>query len=121
MRKLFLFAAAFAFVAVGTVRAEETWKGTISDSMCGLKHAAEKHGGKGADHRECVEKCISKGGEYVFITGDKALKIANQKFEGLKTHAGHEVMLTGEKKEDTITVSKIEMPKKEMPKKEEKK
>ena len=94
------------------VRAE-TWKGTISDSMCGLKHSADKHGGKAADHRACVEKCIKDGGEYVFLSGDKAIKIANQTFAGLKTHAGHEVVLTGDMKNDAITVSKIEMPKAE--------
>ena len=111
MKKLFLLIAACALVASGAVRAEETWKGTISDSMCGLKHSAEKHGDKAGDHRACVEKCIAGGGEYVFIAKDKALKIANQKFEGLKTHAGHEVLLTGEMKDGAITVAKIEMPK----------
>ena len=112
MKKMFLLVAAFAFVATGAVSAE-TWKGTISDSMCGLKHSADKHEGKAADHRACVEKCIKDGGEYVFISGDKAIKIANQKFAGLKTHAGHQVTLTGDMKDDAITVSKIEMPKAE--------
>lgn len=113
MKKLFLFVAAFAFVTTGTLRAAETWKGTISDSMCGLKHSADKHEGKAADHRACVQKCIKDGGEYVFIANDKPIKIANQKFAGLKVHAGHEVMLTGEMKNDMITVSKIAMPKPE--------
>ena len=112
MKKMFLLVAAFAFVATGAVGAE-TWKGTISDSMCGLKHSADKHEGKAADHRACVEKCIKDGGEYVFLSGDKAIKIANQTFDGLKTHAGHEVVLTGDMKNDAITVSKIEMPKAE--------
>jgi hypothetical protein len=113
MRTVMVFAAALTFVMSGAVRAEETWKGTISDSMCGLKHSAEKHGDKGSDHRACVQKCIDGGGEYVFIANNKAMKIANQKFEGLKTHAGQEVMLTGEMKNETITVSKIETPKAE--------
>ena len=113
MKKMFLLIAACAFVATGAVRAEETWKGTISDSMCGLKHSAEKHGDKPGDHRDCIEKCIAGGGQYVFIAKDKAHKIANQTFAGLKVHAGHEVMLTGDMKDGTITVSKIEVPKKE--------
>jgi hypothetical protein len=49
----------------------------------------------------------------VFVTGDKVYKIANQDLAALKVHAGHEVNLTGEMKGDSITVSKIEMPKKE--------
>jgi hypothetical protein len=115
MKRLFVLAAALVFVAAGAMqaRAEETWKGTIGDSMCGVKHSADKHGDKASDHRTCVEKCINGGGEYVFLTGGKAMKIANQSFEGLKTHAAHEVMLTGEIKDGAIVVSKIEMPKAE--------
>ena len=115
MKKAIVLAAAFVFVTVGALqaRAEESWKGTISDSMCGMKHSAEKHGDKAADHRACVEKCVAGGDAYVFLTGGKAMKIANQSFAGLKAHAAHEVMLTGEIKDDAIVVSKIEMPKAE--------
>ena len=113
MKKVLLLVAALAVVGSGVVRAEETWKGTIGDSMCGLKHEAGKHGDKATDHKTCVEKCIKGGGEYVFLTKDKAIPIANQSFAALKEHAGHEVMLTGELKDGKITVSKIEMPKAE--------
>jgi hypothetical protein len=112
MKKLLVFAASLLFLAAAPAAAE-TWKGTIADSMCGAKHSAEKHGGKGADHRTCVEKCVKGGGEYVFLSADKLYKISNQAFDGLKTHAGHEVMLTGEMKGETVTVTKIEMPKEE--------
>lgn len=113
MKKLSMLAAAFLFAAAGAAQAgaEETWKGTITDSMCGVKHSADKHGDKASDHRACVEKCIKGGGEYVFVTGGKPMKIANQSFEGLATHAAHEVTLTGEIKDGAIVVSKIEMPK----------
>ena len=115
MKRILVLAAALAFVSVGALqaRAEETWKGTIGDSMCGVKHTADKHGDKAADHRACVEKCVAGGGEYVFMTGGKVMKISNQSFEGLKAHAAHEVMLTGEVKDGAIVVSKIEMPKAE--------
>jgi hypothetical protein len=113
MKKLFILAAAVLFVSAGLqARAEETLKGTISDSMCGTKHAHDKQGDKAADHRACIEKCVGGGDEYVLLTGDKVLKIANQSFADLKTHAAHEVMVTGEVKDGSITVSKIEMPKK---------
>lgn len=112
MKKILACAAAAVLLAV-PARAADTWKGTISDSKCGAKHAAEKHGGKGADHRECVEVCIKGGGKYAFLSGDKVYQIANQDFADLKVHAGHEVMLTGEMKDETVTVTKIEMPKAE--------
>ena len=60
---------------------------------------------------ECVKKCVTGGAKYVFMSDGKTYKIANQDFEDLKAHGGHKVALTGEMKGDTITVSKIEMPK----------
>lgn len=115
MRQFLLGVAAVAVLAGGVTqaRAEETWKGTITDSMCGVKHSADKHGEKAADHKACVERCIGRGGEYVLVAGDKVYKIANQKFDGLKPNAGAEVVLTGEMKDETITVSKIEPAKAE--------
>ncbi|MBA3296191.1 MAG: hypothetical protein H0U19_04590 [Acidobacteria bacterium] len=110
MKNVIMFVAVLT-LAVPMAASGETWKGTITDSMCGLKHSADKHEGKTADHRACVQKCIKEGGEYVFVAGDKLHKISNQKFAGLKVHAGHEVMLTGAMKDDVITVSKIAMPK----------
>ena len=112
MKKILLCVAASALM-VAAPRAAETWKGTLSDSMCGVKHAAEKQGQNAEKHRGCIEKCTKEGEQFVFVTGEKVYKIANQTLPELKVHAGHEVNLTGEMKGDTITVSKIEMPKKE--------
>lgn len=112
MRKMLLFVAAVALAAPAAVQAE-TWRGTITDSMCGAKHSAEKHGEKAADHKTCVERCVANGGEYVLVAKDKVFKISNQKFEDLKKHAGHEVMLSGDIKDETITVTRIELPKAE--------
>jgi hypothetical protein len=118
MKKALVCCAAALLMAASASAAE--WTGTISDAMCAAKHSADEHGGKTTSHRSCVEKCIDGGGKYVFISqkDKKVYKIANQDFAGLKTHAAHEVVLTGEMKEDTITVSKIDMPKTEKPKTE---
>ena len=113
MKKVLVLVAVLAFAGSGVAQAAETWKGTIGDSMCAMKHEAGKHGDKAGDHKTCVEKCVAGGGEYVFLTKEKAIPIANQSFAALKTHAGHEVMLTGDLKDGKITVSKIEMPKAE--------
>ncbi len=94
--------------------APETWTGHIGDSMCGAKH--KPMGTMKMGDRECTEMCVKAGGKYVFITGGKVFQIADQKDKALALHAGHTVLLTGELKGDTITVSKIDMPKKEMPK-----
>jgi hypothetical protein len=98
--------------------APETWTGQIGDSMCGAMH--KPMGGMKMAARECTEMCVKAGGKYIFITGGKVFQIVDQKDKALATHAGHTVLLTGEMKGETITVSKIEMPKKEMPKMEKK-
>lgn len=111
MKKLLLLVA-FVALAAPTLGADPTTiKGTITDSMCGAKHSADKHGEKAADHKACVERCIGRGGEYVLATADKVYKIANQDLEALKEFAGQEVMVTGELSDETITVAKVERPK----------
>jgi cation transport ATPase len=74
--------------------------------MCAAKHSEEK----GSDHSKCVAKCVQGGSAYVLVAKDKVYKIANQDFADLKAHAGHVVMLSGDAKDDTITVTKVEMP-----------
>jgi hypothetical protein len=91
--------------------APTTWTGKISDDHCGATH--KPMDGKKMSDRDCTEMCITGGGKYVFVSKGKVFKIADQKDPALATHAGHTVMLTGEMKGDTITVSKIEMPKTE--------
>ncbi len=110
MRRVVVCLAAAALMSAPALAAD-TLKGRISDSMCKVKHMAGEHDGKKTTDRECVEKCIGSGEKYVFVgEGDKVYSIANQDFAGLKTHAGHEVILTATAKDDTLTVSKIEMP-----------
>ena len=115
MKKTLLCMAVCGLLAAAPAAAE-TWKGTLSDSMCAAKHSAEKHGDNAKKHADCVAKCVNNGGTYVFVVGEKGdtvYRIANQDFADLKAHAVHEVNLTGELKGESITVSKIEMPAKD--------
>jgi ADP-glucose pyrophosphorylase len=109
MRKVLATAAAVLMMAGPMLAAE--YKGRISDAMCNAKHAKGEHGTKEMTDRQCVEACVKGGEKYVFVgEGDKVYKIDNQDFAGLKAHAGHEVTVTGTMKDDTVTISKIEMP-----------
>lgn len=110
MKKLTLLAAAILFAASPLFAAEKTWNGTISDSKCGAKHAGGEHDGKKMTDADCTKTCIDGGAKYVFVSGGKVYQIANQDYAGLKDHAGHKVALSGEMKDDAITVSKIVMP-----------
>jgi hypothetical protein len=100
-------AASMLMTAAPLFAAEKTWNGTISDSMCGMKHAsAAEHGSEEGD-AECTKGCVEKGAKYVFVANGKVFQISNQDFAALKDNAGHKVALTGEMKGDAITVSKI--------------
>lgn len=112
-----VFVAAMAVAALVTLRPvaadqaqETTWRGKISDAMCGASHG--KNGGDMQKDHDCAVKC-AKNGSYVFVTEkDKKptiYKISNQDMKEVTVHAGHPIDLTGTLKGDTITVSKIVM------------
>jgi hypothetical protein len=65
-----------------------------------------EHGKKMTD-TQCTTACVEHGSAYVFVTGDKILKVANQNFADLKQFAGDTVSVTGDVKGDTVTVTKI--------------
>ena len=104
-----LFAASVLMAAAPLFAADKTLNGTISDSMCGMKHPAGEHGQKESD-ADCTKACVEKGAKYVFVSSGKVYQISNQDFATLKDHAGEKVALTGEMSGDSITVSKIATP-----------
>jgi hypothetical protein len=112
MKKAIILVTAALFMAAPALfAADKTWNGTISDNMCGAKHPGGEHDGKKMTEADCTKACVDgHGAKYVFLSGGKTYKIANQDFSGLKDHAGHKVALSGEMKGDSVTVSKIEMP-----------
>jgi hypothetical protein len=109
MKKFAMLAAAILFAAAPALAAEKTWTGTISDAKCNGKHQKAEHGAQQDSDHDCVTKCVAGGSKYVFVAGGKTYQIANQDFAALKDHGGHKVALTGEMKDNAITVSKIDM------------
>ena len=78
-----------------------SWNGWITDDHCGAKGAK-------AEHAECAQKCLSKGGKLVFYnSGDKKIYQLDKQ-DVAKEHIGHEVTVKGEVKDDAIAVSSIE-------------
>ena len=101
--------AATLLVSTTAFAAEQTWTGQISDNACNRKHEEAAEGQGKMPDRDCTLACVKGGSLFVFVSGDKVYQIANQKNPDLTTHAGHTVKLTGELKDNAITVSKIEM------------
>ena len=112
MKKIcFLIGLFLMSMALTSLAAEQTWTGTISDSMCGVSHKAMEHGGKKTDAHECTVACVKGGAKYVFVSKGKVFEIENQDLAGLEEHAGHAVKLTGSLQADkkTIKASKLVM------------
>lgn len=97
----------FLLVSIPGLAAQQTWTGQISDSMCGVNHAAM--GDMGKNPTECTKGCVKAGSKYVLASGGKVFEISNQNFGGFAKAAGQKVNLTGDLGGDgkTITVSKV--------------
>ena len=91
-------------------RAEQTWKGAISDSNCNDKHPAGEHDGKKMTDADCTAVCVKKGAKYVFVSDGNVFRIANQNSKTIAKHAGQQVELTGTMAGDTITVKTMTAP-----------
>jgi hypothetical protein len=98
MKKILLLA--FAVLVFASLSFGKTITGTVSDSGCGMKHAAPSDAAAG-----CVEKCVAGGGKYVLVSGGKVYQLDNQdKFKGL---GGKSVTVTGAVKGTSITVASV--------------
>ena len=86
-----------------------TWKGNISDDMCGADHSSMSSTGKPVNPHDCTLLCVKGGSKFVFVSEGKVFDIANQKFADLNKYAGSAVSLTGDLASDgkAITVSSI--------------
>jgi hypothetical protein len=95
-------------MGLGTAGAQDdvqTWKGRISDSICGVKH--EPVEGVPMTDKECTLATVRGGSKFVFVMDEKVYAIANQDQPDLVTFAGDPVKLTGRMKDKVITVTKI--------------
>ena len=92
-------------LAFGCLAWADSWTGTVSDSMCGAKHAEASEGAA-----KCVAGCVAKGSKYVLVSGGKVYALDKQ--DDFKDYAGKSVMVTGTMNEDSIAVEKVEGAKK---------
>jgi hypothetical protein len=95
----------FAGLALSTAYAAggKSFTGTVSDAMCGAKHAM----GNPAD---CTRACVSKGSKYALVVGDKVYTLETTNKDALSTldkQAGEKATVTGTEKGNTITVSSV--------------
>ena len=87
-----------------SLMAADQHTGWITDSKCGANGAK-------AEHAKCAVKCAEGGQKLVLYspTDKKTYALDNQALA--KEHIGHEVVVDGAAKDDSITVKKIEAKK----------
>ena len=96
-------AGSLAFAASG-----KTFTGTVSDSMCGAKHAMA------GDDAACTRACVGKGSKYALVVGDKVYTLETSDKAALATldkQAGAKATVTGTEKENTIAVTSVKAAK----------
>ena len=101
---LFVAVAALALSLSAFAANSSTFTGTVSDSMCGAKHAMP------GDDAGCTRACVAKGSKYALVVGDKVYTLDTSDKKALDTldkQAGAKVTVTGTEKDNTITVRSV--------------
>ena len=82
--------------------------GVISDDHCGALHLPVQALGLGlAGDSACIQGCIKRGAEYVFIARGAVYAIRNQDFAGLSANAGRQVRIAGDVQRNRLTLSGV--------------
>jgi hypothetical protein len=109
------------FIATAMCGADQIWSGQITDSVCAQMHPSQGSGKTKKDEqdlatrRQCTLTCIKNGASYIFVADGKVFQIENQNDPSLMKHAGEKVKIagtlkiSGPLKEETITISNIEV------------
>lgn len=93
-----------AGLAISASAKANTFTGTVSDSMCGAKHAMP------GDAAGCTRACVSKGSKYALVVGDKVYTLDTTDKAALAIldkQAGAKATVTGTEKDSTITVTSV--------------
>ena len=83
--------AGLFFAGNGTLQSAEkkTLEGTISDTMCGVKHSMGN-----LSAAECTIQCVEMGSKFALVVGTEVYEL-DGKADELKALAGQKVKLTG--------------------------
>jgi hypothetical protein len=92
-----------AFGATVSFAAEQSWTGSVSETMCGTDHTKM---GKAMNDRDCTIVCVKRGVPYALVSDGKAYRLSGHESE-LRPHAGETVTVMGDMKGNVIHVSRV--------------
>ena len=87
--------------SISAIAAPQSFVGTLSESMCGAKHMMPDK-----SDAECTRICVKANSRYALVV-DKKVYILSGPQEDFSKLAGKRVRVTGENKEDTISVKSV--------------
>ena len=96
-------ATIFATAALMLAAGNQTFTGSVTDSMCGADHKAMNMG----TDEKCVTECVKMGAKYALFDGRNTYTLSDQK--SAAKFAAKKVTVTGtlDEKTKTIQVSSI--------------
>lgn len=101
-KRLAYAAASLALGASFAVaQAAQTLTGTVSDTMCGKKHAMN-----GLSAAQCTRACVKQGADYALVVGDKVYTLKGDK-SAIDKFAGEDVVVKGDVSGSTVTMASI--------------
>jgi len=86
---------------VAVAQQQQTFTGTLTDSMCGPSHMA-----KDKTPAECTRMCVKDGMKYALAVDKRLYTLEGHEAE-LSKLAGRKVTVKGAAKDDTITVHSV--------------
>jgi hypothetical protein len=90
-----------ALCAIPAMAATTTLTGVVTDGMCGRKHMME-----GKPDAECIRACVKSGAKLAVLANGRVYVLAGKSSE-VDALAGKKVTVTGELKDNTLTVSSV--------------
>jgi hypothetical protein len=86
---------------------DQTFTGTVSDTMCGARHTMMP----GSPDAECVRACVKAGSDYALVVGSKVYTLKGNAAK-IDKFAGEKATVTGKVSGDVIQATSIAPPKK---------
>jgi hypothetical protein len=86
---------------------DQTFTGTVSDTMCGAHHTMMP----GLSDDQCVRACVKAGSDYALVVGSKVYTLQGNKAD-IDKFAGARATVTGKVSGNVIQSTLIAKPKK---------
>jgi hypothetical protein len=104
MKRILVLFLLTALCAAPAFAATATMTGRVTDDMCGAKH-------DGPNEAACIRSCVrSMGAKFALLVDGKLYVLIGMRTE-LDALAGQKATVTGELRDNTITVSSVQAAK----------